>query len=504
LLQKISRRTPQLRKMIALACAVFLISTTSASAQQATGAAAAPSELPVEAAKRAVLLAINGGPSDRAALAQSAFSAGALANESAGQRLAWLNKLAADSQGLELISSMAQGDRMVEAIVKTRRGAKFGKLVIFTSSKEPRKISNLFLLPARDPAKVRREAWPKEKVSVPRIADEIGKHAEALAAEGSLSGAVLVARGRQVVFRRAFGLADREWRIANRPETLFHLGSIGKMFTAAAILKLADQGRVSLDDSLSKWVPEYPHPEAAKITLGQLLTHSAGIGEWDQRQVKHPMTGAEMAAAMIQPLEFTPGQRFSYSNSGFILLQAVIEKATGDSFADALSELIFKPAEMAHSGLWPVTAVVPGRATGYLHREDDPLGLGPLYSNEQLLGYAGNGSGGEYSTVDDMAAFLRALKGGRLLSPKMTEEMLAPRIDMAGASRPAKYGYGVERGTCNGHPMFGHEGGGANSGVSSLAYAMLDKDWLVIVLSNSDPPAAGDLAMSICEFVAGQ
>lgn len=494
-----------MRKMtLALGCALSLNSPPAASAQAAASAAVARAETPAEAAKRAVLQAINGGADDRAALAQSAFSTSALANENADRRLRWLNKLTTDSKGLELISTSVQGDRMVEAIVRTRRGAKFGKLVLFTSSKEPGKISNLFLLPTRDPAKVLGEAWPQGQLSLPQIAAEIGKRAETLAAEDSFAGAVLVMKGDHPVVRRAFGLANREWRIANRPDTLFHLGSVGKMFTAAAVLKLADQGKLGLDESLSKWVPEYPHPEATSITLRQLLTHSAGIGEWDQRQVKQPMTGAEMAAAMIQPLEFSPGERFSYSNAGFILLQAVVEKATGTSFAEALSQLVFKPAGMTRSGLWPVTAVVPDRATGYLHREDDPLGLGPRYSNEQFLGYAGDGSGGEYSTVDDMAAFLRALKGGRLLSARMTEEMLAPRIDMVGAPRPVKYGYGLERGTCGGHPIFGHEGGGANSGVSSLAYATLDKGWIVIVLSNTDPPAAGDLATSICEFVAGQ
>jgi len=157
---------------------------------------------------------------------------------------------------------------------------------------------------------------------------------------------------------------------------------------------------------------------------------------------------------------------------------------------------------MTRTGLWPVTAIVPNRATGYLHREDDPLGLGPRFSNEQFLGYGANGSGGEYSTADDMFAFLTALSNGKLLGAEMTREMLTPRIDFAGAPRPSKYGYGVDLGSCAGQPTFGHEGGGANSGVSSIVTRTLESGWTIIVLSNTDPPAAGDLAFSICEFVA--
>ena len=465
-------------------------------------AAAAPASTPAETAEQSVLAAINGGPADRAALVKSAFSSKTFPNDSAAtEQRAWLDKLAADSGGLSLVSSAPQGDRMVEAIVHTKRGNKFGKLVLFTSSKEPGKISNLFLLPARDPAIVKTEAWPAAKLPLPRIAAEIEKRAAALAAEDKFAGVVLVAKGDRIIVRRAYGLADREWRIPNRADTRFHLGSVGKMFTAAAILKLAQQGKLSLDDSLARWVPEYPHPEAAQITLRQLLTHSAGIGEWDQR-VKEPLTGAQMAALMTQALESRPGERFSYSNAGFVLLQGAIEKATGEPFADALDKLVFKPAGMTHSGSWPVTAIVPNRATGYLHVEDDPLGLGPRFSNEQFLGYGANGSGGQYSTADDMFAFLKAVADGKLLGADMTREMLTPRIDFAGAPRPSKYGYGIDFGTCAAQPTFGHEGGGANSGVSSIVTRTLESGWTIIVLSNTDPPAAGDLAFSICEFVA--
>jgi CubicO group peptidase (beta-lactamase class C family) len=484
-----------MRKSILIAAALF------AAAVPALSKVAAPT--PAQSATQSVLSALNGSHDSRSALL-AAFSSKALENESAADRLKWLDRIAADSGGLTVLSSSPQGDRMVEAIVRSNRGGKFGKLVVFTSKAEPGKISDIFLLAARDPAKVKAEAWPTGPLSMPRIASEIEKHAAALAAEDSFSGVVLVAKGDTVVVNRAYGLADQEWKAPNRTDTLFHMASVGKMFTAAAVLKLAGEGRLSLDDSLAKWVPEDPHPEAAKITVRHLLTHSAGIGEWDGRKIRGEKSGAELAATMTEPLQFEPGARFNYSNAGFVLLQAVVEKATGKSFADALEELVFAPAGMTRTGLWPVTAIVPNRATGYLRPEDDPLGLGPRFSNEQFLGYGANGSGGEYSTAADMLAFNRAIATGKLLGAAMTTEMLTPRIDFAGAQRPSKYGYGVDLGTCCGHATFGHGGGGPNSGVSSVDYYVRDTGWSVIVLSNYDPPAAEDLAYSICQFVAGR
>jgi CubicO group peptidase (beta-lactamase class C family) len=491
-----------LRTTVLIAAALSAAAMPACAQITAPVAAAAPTS--AENASRAILAAINGSHDERSALVSTAFSSKALQNDGADSRLKWLDRIAKDSGGLSIVSSASQGERMVEAIVKTKRGGRFGKLVVFTAKAEPGKIADIFLLAARDPAKVKSEAWPTGPLPLVSVASEIEKHAAALAAEDSFSGVVLVAKGDKILVNRAYGLADQQWKVPNSTGTAFHIASIGKMFTATAILKLAEQGTVSLDDPLSKWVPEFPHPEAANISLRQLLTHSAGIGAWDGRAFKHHLSGAEAAATMNAPLEFEPGTRFSYSNAGFVLLEAVIEKATGKPFADALQELVFKPAGMSATGLWPVTAIVPNRATGYLRPEDDPLGLGPRFSNEQFLGFDANGSGGEYSTAGDMLRFLSALASAKLLGPEMTKEMLTPRMDFAGAARPSKYGYGVDLQTCAGHPVFGHEGGGPNSGVSSLAYRTLDSGWTIIVLSNYDPPAAGDLAFSICEFVAGR
>src|SRR6187551_2122354 len=187
----------ELRKSIFVAAALAAAAIP-AFAQVAPSASTAAAT-PAEEATGAILKAINEGHDLRAALAAYAFTAKALENESAQSRLKWLDKIAEDSGGLTLVSSAPQGVRMVEAIVRSNMGGKFGKLVVFTSKAEPGKISDVFLLAARDPAKVRAEAWPTAALPLSRIASEIQKHAASLAAEDSFSGVVLVAKGDRVV-----------------------------------------------------------------------------------------------------------------------------------------------------------------------------------------------------------------------------------------------------------------------------------------------------------------
>lgn len=211
-----------------------------------------------------------------------------------------------------------------------------------------------------------------------------------------------------------------------------------------------------------------------------------------------------MIATMTNAPGGGPGQRFAYSNAGYVLLAAAIENSTGKSYEQALAELVFEPAGMKNSGLWPVTAIIPNRATGYLRPPSDALGFGPRFSNEQFLGYAGNGSGGAYSTVDDLFAFYRALHKGLLAKSATLRQMIDTSVEFAGAPHPWRYGLGLRLAECAGKPTLGHGGGGDNSGVANESYASLDGEWTVIVLSNFDPPAADDLALAVCEFVHRQ
>ena len=428
------------------------------------------------------------------------FTQAALGRESAKSRATDLDRLKAEAGGLSVIESKQQGERMVEMTAATRNGAKFARLVLFTSGKEPGKITDIFVLDARDPKRVSADAFPKAKVSDQEAARLIKRRVDALTKEDRFSGAVIVAHRDKVIFREARGLADQDWKIPNKTSTRFHIASVGKMWTAVAVMRLVEQGKLSLDDTLAKWVPSYPHKEAAeKITLRMLLQHRAGLAEWDGRKLGN-LDGAQTAATMTEaPGE--PDKRFSYSNAGYVLLQAAAEAATGISFEQLMRQHVFAPAGMTRSGVWPVTAIVTDRATGYLRPASDPLGFGPRYANAQFLGYGANGSGGGYSTVDDMLAFNRALASGKLVKPETLARMKSESVEFPGTQRPSRYGLGLTLTDCAGVPTLGHGGGGPNSGVSSVTYASLDGEWTVVVLSNYDPPAAEDLAFDICELV---
>lgn len=451
------------------------------------------------AAGEKLLAALQGDAAARRSFVESGFSTSALANEPAAERAAALDQLAAASGGLALAQSFVRSDRHADLVLATR-GGHFVTAVVFTSSKEPGKISGLFFLPARDPAKVAREAWPAAPIPPADLASEIDWRVAAQARDGFFYGTVLVARGDDIVLRRAYGLANRETNRPNTVDTRFHSASVGKMFTAAAILKLAGQGRLALDDSLAKWVPEYPDAEAArKITLHQLLTHTAGLADWP-RQFEPHASQREAARTMTAPLASEPGARMSYSNAGYVLLGAVVEAATGTPFATALDRLVFKPAGMTRTSFTPTNAVAD-RAVRYVRADDDPVGFKtPLaYTRDDHL--AGDASGGAYTTADDLFAFHRALVGGRLLDAKLTAAALAPKVDFPGTPRPSRYGYGQRFGDCSGRAVFGHSGGGPNAGVSNATYATTDGEWTVIVLSNTDS-AGEELAISICEAVA--
>ena len=448
-----------------------------------------------------LIAAVNGDAEARRTFASDFFASTALAAEPASARAAFLDQLAADSGGLVLQRVKPEGERMAEVTVATRKGTRFARIVLFTSRREPGRITNLFVLPARDPAKLAKEAWPTHPIRLEKLAAELGWRLDSLAADDAFSGVVLVGVGDRVLFRRAYGLAEQAWKQPNRVDTAFQAGSVTKMLTAAAILKLVEQGTISLDDSLAKWVPDYPHATAAgQIRIRHLLSHTAGLGPWEGRLVRAATTG-ELVRTMMEPPKSEPGAAFAYSNAGYVLLGAVLERATQEEFETALKRLVLDPVGMKRTAAWPVTAIVPNRATGYLRPESDPLAVRPRYANHQYLGYKGDGSGGVYTTADDLWAFHRALVGGRLLGPEATRLMLTAATDFPGAPRPSKYGLGVRLSECAGQPTFGHSGGGANSGVSNATFGALSGDWTVVVLSNYDPDGE-QVAQDICDALA--
>ncbi len=308
------------------------------------------------------------------------------------------------------------------------------------------------------------------------------------AAADRFSGAVLVAKDGGVLFSRAYGLADRERKIPNTLLTRFRIGSMNKMFTAVAVLQLVEAGKVEVTAPLGKYLTDYPSQEVAtKVTIHQLLTHTGGTGDIFGPDFEAHRTELRTLADYVElygkrRLEFEPGSRWSYSNYGFILLGAVIEKVTGQSYHDYVREHIYESAGMTRSGSVPEGRWVPGRSIGYMK----PPGTTEWIPNNDTLPYRGTSAGGGYSTVQDLARFARALLSHELLGADSTKLLITGKVE----SWPgAKYAYGFDDSRdADGNGWVGHGGGAPGMNGDLRIYPK--SGYVVAVLANMDPPAA--------------
>ncbi len=306
-------------------------------------------------------------------------------------------------------------------------------------------------------------------------------------------GTVLVARGDSVWLSRGYGSANLEWEIPNAPDTRFRLGSITKQFTAAGVLALAEQGRLGLDDPVGKWLTETPKAWDG-ITLKHLLTHSSGIPSFtdlpDYQASKATATTPEQLVARFRdlPLEFKPGERFSYSNSGYILLGHLIERVSGQSYAEFLQERLFTPAGLQDTGLDSNRRVLARRAAGYERGAQEPVNTDFIHMSVPFS------AGALYSTTEDLLRWQLALYGGRLLGPDALAAMLTQHLD--------GYALGVMVHVVNGRRVVEH-GGGIEGFNTHLAWYP-DEQLSVIVLGNLSGPAPGDLAGKLAAVAFGE
>jgi len=235
-------------------------------------------------------------------------------------------------------------------------------------------------------------------------------------------GAVLVARGSDVMLSKGYGSANLEWNIPNAPSTKFRLGSITKQFTAASILLLEERGKLKLDDPIKNYVPEAP---AAwdKITIFNLLTHTSGIPnftslpEYQSLKLRETPVAKTIAAVRDKPLDFAPGEKMSYSNSGYLVLGHVIERITGGSYERFVSDTIFAPLGMKDSGYDSNTAIIPRRAAGYAPSPAGPINAGFIHMSIP------HGAGALYSTTEDLLRWELGLFGGKLISAASLAKM---------------------------------------------------------------------------------
>jgi len=320
-----------------------------------------------------------------------------------------------------------------------------------------------------------------------------------MATTGQFSGAVLIAKNGKVLFSRAYGLADRERRIPNTLDTRFRIGSMNKMFTAVAILQLVEAGKIELSDPLGTYLTDYPNKDvASKVTIHELLTHTGGTGDifgpdFDAHRKELRTHSDYIELYGNRGLEFEPGSRWAYSNYGMVLLGAVIERVTGQSYYDYVQEHIYEPAGMTRTGSLPEDEAVPDRSIGYTR----PPGTTRWVRNTNTLPYRGTSAGGGYSTVTDLARFADALMSRKLLRPDSTEQLITGKVEALGRE---KYAYGFEdRRDIGGHGSVGHGGGAPGMNGDLRIYPK--SGYVVAALANIDPPAAQRATAWVCAYV---
>jgi CubicO group peptidase (beta-lactamase class C family) len=327
-----------------------------------------------------------------------------------------------------------------------------------------------------------------------QIANRLEAYLKPFAETGNLTGAVLVARKGRVLFRHSYGMANYELQVPNSPETRFHLASVSKAFTAAAILQLQEQGRISVADPLSRFVPDFPNGE--RITLDNLLTHTSGIPDINDLSdydtfARSPHTIPQLVAKFANlPLEFQPGTDNRYSNSNYNLLALVLEKVTGESYGGYLRKHIFGPLGMQASGDdGDASQLIPSAASGY-----KPAGI-TGYEKAPYLDWSNKtGNGSLYSTVDDLYRFDRALNTDAVLKASTRQKYF---VEGTGNR------YGWYMGKRLGHRVM--TGKGRSPGFAAELDRFPDDDDTIILLSNGYSTVSQDpIAEALAAIVFGQ
>jgi len=337
-------------------------------------------------------------------------------------------------------------------------------------------------------------------IATPVLAQDVERMDEVVSADadqGTFMGAALVAIGDDIVFDEAYGSANLEWNIANTPAAKFRIGSVTKQFTAASILLLKERGLIDLDAPVKTYWPDAP-PAWDAITVRNLLQHTSGITNVTNLDefatVKFlPTTREELIARFAdKPLEFTPGEKWDYSNSGYVLLSAIVEQVSGQDYADFVKANIFDPLGMADTAIDVTADIVPRRASGYAPSADG------IVNAEYVNMAIPTGAGALYSTTHDLLKWQRALFGGRLLEPASLTEMTGPGVPaMAGAT----YGFGVLRTEDEDGTMIWH--GGGIEGFNAMLMHDPDRDITVVVLANLNGGQANDLGRSLLQLARG-
>ena len=393
------------------------------------------------------------------------------------QRVQRLGNLRTLFGELAVRSVDASSPREVVGLVQSTRTESWRRMTLFLSESNPARILRVGLGRAPSPDA------PTRRPSDAEIVSQVKGYVERLASRDAFSGTVLLAKKGQPLYSAAFGEANKDFGVKNTLDTKFNLGSMNKMFTAVAVMQLVEAGKLSLDDTLGKFLPAGAmKPDVlAKVRVKHLLSHTSGLGsyftvEWD-RQSRALWRSVDdwMRLVKDESLQFEPGTRWAYSNTGMLVLGKVIEKASGQDYFAYVREHIAKPAGMTNTDAYELDRVNRNLAVGYEREGEDANG--PIYRNNIFMHVIRGGpAGGGYSTVGDLTRFAEALKSGKLVSAASVRTLTTPKPELGSP----EYGYGFVIDA--GGRVVGHSGG--FPGINSQLDIYVGEDYTLAVMSN--------------------
>ncbi len=427
-------------------------------------------EKPATVHLKAYIEAFNSGSLDRMkAFFEAHIAASALEETPVAQRLARYQSSRAQLKSYTIERIVAELPLQTSILVKAGNGEN----VLIRGRVEkaaPQKLEVIIVELVDNPDQIN---VPEPKADEKEFVAAVSAFLDGQAKADEFSGVVLVANDGRVIFHEAYGMADRDKQVPNREDTKFNLGSINKNFTRAAIMQLSRQGKLALDDPIKKFLPDYPNAQAAeKVTVRQLLNMTSGIGDFfGDRYDAAPKEKIRALRDYLPffadlPLEFEPGTSNKYSNGGYIVLGLIIEKVSGVDYYSYVRENIFKPCGMADTDSFPRDANTPNLARGYT-REGQAAGSARVLNFGTLPG-RGSSAGGGYSTAADMLKYILALRDNKIYLPDAGNG-----LNIAGGA----------------------------PGINSVLDWDPRSGYAVIVLTNFDPPTAGQAGRKIVSWL---
>jgi len=330
-----------------------------------------------------------------------------------------------------------------------------------------------------------------------KIDDLISKYYE----YGLFNGSALVVEDGKVIFKKGYGVANYEWDVDNKPDTKFRIGSISKQFTATIIMQLVEEEKIKLDGKITDYLPNYRKDTGDKVTIHHLLTHTSGIisytsipNVWQDSLRNHYDKEYFIKHFHSSDLEFEPGEKFNYNNTGYYLLAAIVEEVTGKSFGEVLKERILEPAGMKNSGSEDDEFAIKKMASGYLKRGNRIAKDSYMYMLNAM------GAGHMYSTVEDLFIWDQALYGNDFLSEESKEKMFTPFKSNYG------YGWGIRYqkigDTGDSTKIISHSGG--INGFTTLIVRLVDDNNFIALFNNMGGSPRGEMAEQIGNILYGQ